>query len=128
MTTRSRPRKAARTKTVARKKAKRPAAKAAKASTPAPKKRAKAADPHAAVRRYRERMRAKGYRPMTMWVPDVQNPAVARKLKAEFAAIREHERTSAQARSDAAFWNEVAAHAWDDLPDYDWGPDGPPKG
>lgn len=70
--------------------AKRRVAKAAakKASAKAKRaKRAKAADPHAAVRRYRERMRAKGLRPVTIWVPDPSDPAVREALAREARAI-----------------------------------------
>jgi Antitoxin MazE-like len=33
--------------------------------------------PHANVRRYRERMRAKGLRQIQLWVPDTRSPAFA---------------------------------------------------
>lgn len=33
--------------------------------------------PHANVRRYRERMRARGFRQIQLWVPDTRSPAFA---------------------------------------------------
>ncbi|MBN9061071.1 MAG: hypothetical protein BGP06_00900 [Rhizobiales bacterium 65-9] len=71
--------------------------------------RVKSADPHAAVRRYRERMRAKGLRPMTIWAPDLTNPAVSAMLAREFAAI------CAAAKADASFSSLFDAQ---DFPDW----------
>ena len=38
--------------------------------------------------RYRERMRAAGFRPIQIWVPDTKAPSFARKLRRQVAALR----------------------------------------
>lgn len=102
----------------------------AKTKKPAAKTKSKksAVDPYAAVRRYRERMRAKGLRPMTIWVPDVSAPEFVHRLQRDIRRAAEFERTNPQAREDAELWDKFIEESWADLPDYDWGADGPPKG
>jgi hypothetical protein len=39
---------------------------------------------------YRERMRAKGLRPIQLWVPDMRDPQRVEQLRAEVRFLREH--------------------------------------
>lgn len=43
----------------------------------------------ARTRAYRERMRAKGLKPVTLWVLDTSNPAVRKRLEEDCRRIRE---------------------------------------
>ena len=62
------------------------------------------------VRRARERLRAKGLRPVQIWVPDVRAPGFAKELarqcRAEAAWVE-----SAAGRAETEFWDQVAAEA-----------------
>ena len=66
------------------------------------------------VRRARERLRAKGLRPVQIWVPDVRAPGfaeeVARQCRGEAAWA-----SSPEGRTELAFWDRVAAEAWASL-------------
>lgn len=42
------------------------------------------------MRAYRERMRAKGLRPVQKWVPDLRNPAFVAELQRQSAALANH--------------------------------------
>jgi hypothetical protein len=81
------------------------------------------------VRAYRERMRAKGLRPVTLWVLDTRKPEVRAELKRQCEAIARAERTDPQAREDAAFAYSLSddmLRRLDETEPYDWGPKGPP--
>jgi Antitoxin MazE-like len=39
---------------------------------------------------YRQRMRAKGLRPIQLWVPDLRDPERIERLRAEVRALRHH--------------------------------------
>ena len=66
------------------------------------------------VRRARERLRAKGLRPVQIWVPDVRAPGfaeeLARRCRGEAAWA-----SSPEGRTELAFWDRVAAEAWASL-------------
>ena len=66
------------------------------------------------VRRARERLRAKGLRPVQIWVPDVRAPGfaeeLARQCRAEAAWASRPE-----GRTELMFWDQVAAEAWASL-------------
>ena len=56
------------------------------------------------VRAYRERMRAKGMRPVQMWVTDVRSPDFAEEAHRQSAAVAE----SDHAADDQAFIDAVS--------------------
>lgn len=39
---------------------------------------------------YRRRMRAKGYRQITLWVPDLRNPEVRAEIRRKVRALKKH--------------------------------------
>ena len=43
---------------------------------------------------YRARLRARGLRPVQVWVPDLRDPAVRDRLRADAALVRDHPSTS----------------------------------
>lgn len=43
---------------------------------------------------YRKRLRARGLRPVQVWVPDLRDPAVRERLRADAALVREHPSTA----------------------------------
>jgi hypothetical protein len=80
--------------------------------TPNPK------SPRERARDYRARMRAKGLRPVTLWVPDLSDPEVRARIDRDCRAINE-----ADKKDDIYEWLE-AVQDWptgDDVPDYDDG-------
>ncbi len=60
------------------------------------------------VRRHRERLRARGLRPIQLWVPDVRAPAFRVEAHRQSLAVAQ----STQATEDQAFID--AASDWDD--------------
>ncbi|MGH6872828.1 MAG: antitoxin MazE family protein [Rhizomicrobium sp.] len=58
------------------------------------------------VRRYRERLRAQGLRPIQLWVPDVSNPKTREQMRREARLIAQ----SPGERDDRAFVDSL----WDD--------------
>ena len=66
------------------------------------------------ARRARDRKRARGLRPIQIWVPDARAPGfaeeLARQCRAEAALS-----VSPQGRAEAEFWNAVASEAWASL-------------
>ena len=61
------------------------------------------------VRAYRERMRARGLRPIQIWVPDVRSPAFAKEAHAQSLAVA----LSAGEAQDQAFIDSVSELAED---------------
>ena len=59
------------------------------------------------VRAYRERMRARGLRPIQIWVPDVRSPAFAAEAHLQSLAVA----GSASASDDQAFIDSVSEPA-----------------
>ncbi len=82
----------------------------------------KLTDSAARVRRHRERMRQQGLKPVTLWLPDVTDPAYIAECRRQSLLTRDdpHE-------AEIMAWIEAAQADLDLGPDYDWGPDGPPK-
>lgn len=66
------------------------------------------------VRKHRADMRAKGYRLKSVWVRDRNDPAYKAEIERINRAVAEFERDNPD---EAAFWDEIAARAWNDLPD-----------
>lgn len=66
------------------------------------------------VRRHRADMRAKGYRLKQVWVRDRNDPELRRLLREESRIVAEFERANAD---EMAFWEELTARAWQDMPD-----------
>jgi Protein of unknown function (DUF3018) len=66
------------------------------------------------TRRARDRKRARGLRPIQIWVPDARAPGfaeeLARQCQAESALV-----SSPQGRAEMAFWDAVATEAWASL-------------
>jgi hypothetical protein len=58
----------------------------------------------AKARAYRERMRAKGMRPIQLWVTDTRSPEFARNVREEMRAIAESE----QEADDQAFIDAIS--------------------
>lgn len=63
--------------------------------------------------RWRAAMREKGYRPKTIWVPDLRRPEVRERLQREAEAIAKNPHDA----DDQAFIDSLVD--WDDLPPYD---------
>ena len=63
--------------------------------------------------RWRARMRERGYRPKTIWVPDLRRPEVRADLQREVQAIRIADRES----DEIAFWDSIGI--LHDLPPYE---------
>ena len=57
------------------------------------------------VRRYREKMRRQGLRPLQIWVPDTSAPGFAEELQRQVRAIAESE----QEKDDIAFVEAISA-------------------
>ena len=66
------------------------------------------------VRKHRAEMRARGYRLKQVWVRDSNDPAYIAEIERINRAVAEFERDNPE---EAAFWDEIATRAWDDLPD-----------
>ncbi len=67
------------------------------------------------VRKHREAMRAKGYVLKQRWVIDMDNPEVRERIQRECAEIAAWERANPE---EVDWLDEMARHAWDDLPEY----------
>ncbi len=82
----------------------------------------KPTDSAARVRRHRARMRQQGLKPVTLWLPDVNDPAYIADIRRQCRLVADdaHE-------AEVMAWIEAAQADLDLGPDYDWGPDGPPK-
>jgi hypothetical protein len=66
------------------------------------------------VRRRRDKMRAAGLRPVQIWVPDTRVAGFAAECRRQCERIAEAEGT-VEGRTEAEFWEQVSADAWDDL-------------
>jgi hypothetical protein len=74
----------------------------------------------ARVRRHRDAMRKQGLKPVTLWLPDVNNPAY-------IAEVQRQCRLVAEDPHEAEHNDWLAAVLADqDWPQYDRGPEGPP--
>jgi len=74
------------------------------------------------TRAWRERMRAQGLKPVTIWTFDENDPAFMERLRADLRRMSE----GADERAVQLEMEEHFAAAMEDEPDYDWGPAGPP--
>jgi Protein of unknown function (DUF3018) len=68
------------------------------------------------VRRVRARLRAKGLRPVQIWVPDVRAPGFAEEAARQSRVLAEWE-ASPEGREELAFWDQLVAESLADLPD-----------
>ncbi len=66
------------------------------------------------VRKHRAEMRAKGYKLKQVWVRDQNDPAYLAEIEQINRAVADWERKNPD---EAAFWDEITARAWNDLPD-----------
>jgi len=72
------------------------------------------------VKQHRSRQRAKGLRPVQLWLPDTRTPAFAAQVARAIAVLR-----AAEATADAderAMWDAWERASWEDLPEWT-GPD-----
>jgi len=67
------------------------------------------------VQEARHKLRAAGLRPVQLWVPDTRAPGFTEEIRRQCKLIAAAEATP-EAREELAFWEAVAAEAWDDLP------------
>jgi hypothetical protein len=65
---------------------------------------------------YRERMRAKGLVPKTLWVPDTKDPKFIAEYRRQAKAIAEAE----AARGAPTGFSEELEHWPDDIPEIEW--------
>ena len=72
--------------------------------------------------RYRAAKRAQGLRLKQIWVPDLRDPKVREEIRREVEEINRRDRESGIMAEIEAMADELMAS----LPDYDWGPNGPP--
>lgn len=62
------------------------------------------------VARHREQMRARGFRPIQVWVPDVNRPGFADEARRQAAIINVSDQ-----RDDTMDWIESVSVEWDEL-------------
>ena len=65
------------------------------------------------VREARDKLRAAGLRPVQIWVPDTTAPGFAAEAARQARLLSEWE-ASAAGREEMAFWDALAAEAWDE--------------
>ena len=76
------------------------------------------------VAKRRAALRARGLRLKQFWIADTRDPKVREALRRECEEINRRD-----AETGAMDWVEsLQADLWADEPDYDWGPEGSPKG
>jgi len=75
--------------------------------------RTESQDRYAAQRRYRERMRASGLRPVQIWVPDTRATGFAQECRRQVARINASsgERDALDFIGAAADWDDEAANS-----------------
>lgn len=74
------------------------------------------------TRAWRQRMRAQGLKPVTIWTVDVNDPLFR-------ARLAEDLKRWGKGRDDRSALDEMEEHfaaVMADEPEYDWGPEGPP--
>jgi len=67
------------------------------------------------VREARDKLRAAGLRPLQIWVPDTTAPGFAAEADRQARLLAEWE-ASPEGREEMAFWDALAAEAWDEPP------------
>jgi hypothetical protein len=65
----------------------------------------------ARVRRRRDKLRAMGWRPVQIWVPDTNAPGFAAEAARQARLLAEWEASPA-GRDEMAFWDALASEAW----------------
>lgn len=73
--------------------------------------------------RHRDSKRAQGLRLRQFWLPDLRDPKVQEELRREVAEINRSDRES----GILDYLESLSDEMMNSLPDYDWGPDGPPQ-
>jgi hypothetical protein len=68
------------------------------------------------VRERRDKLRAAGLRPVQIWLPDTTAPGFADEAARQARLLAEWE-ASPVGREEMAFWDALAAEAWNDEPD-----------
>ena len=68
------------------------------------------------VRERRDKLRAAGLRPVQVWLPDTTAPGFADEAARQARLLAEWEASPA-GREEMAFWDALAAEAWNDEPD-----------
>ena len=68
------------------------------------------------VREARDKLRAAGLRPVQIWIPDTTAPGFAAEAARQARQLAEGEASPA-GREEMAFWDALAAEAWDDDPE-----------
>jgi Protein of unknown function (DUF3018) len=68
------------------------------------------------VRERRDKLRAAGLRPVQIWLPDTTAPGFADEAARQARLLAEWEASPA-GREEMAFWDALAAEAWNDEPD-----------
>ena len=62
--------------------------------------------------RYREKMRAAGFKPVTIWVPDTSNPKFAEEARRQAEYLKAQPRTD-----DDDFWDALAEENFREIDD-----------
>lgn len=65
-------------------------------------------------------LRARGYKPVELWVLDRESPAFKAELRRQAKIVASASTVDEYGDIDA-FTEEMTRQAWADLPDYDWG-------
>ncbi len=73
--------------------------------------------------RFRASKRAQGLRLKQFWLPDLRDPAVREQIRREVEEMNRRDRAAGVMDYIESLTDEVLSS----LPDYDWGPDGPPS-
>ena len=68
------------------------------------------------VRERRDKLRAAGLRPVQIWLPDTTSLGFADEAARQARLLAEWEASPA-GREEMAFWDALAAEAWNDEPD-----------
>jgi hypothetical protein len=66
------------------------------------------------VKRWRDKMRAAGLRPVQFWIPDTNSSDFAAEIRRQCQSLAKAERTGA-GWAEAEFWERVSADTWDHL-------------
>ena len=68
------------------------------------------------VREARDKLRAAGLRPVQIWIPDTTAPSFAAEAARQARLLADWE-ASPGGREEMAFWDALAAEAWDNEPE-----------
>lgn len=73
--------------------------------------------------RHRDNKRAQGLRLRQFWLPDLRDPKVQEELRRSAAIINARDKRDGVME----YLESLTDDLMNSLPDYDWGPDGPPQ-